>query len=58
MSLRESDPELRQLLQRLEQAERLGAAQDVPEGARYIKVSETLVQVILTWLRRTQELSR
>jgi hypothetical protein len=39
----------------LESAERLGAAEDVPEGSRVIQLSETLVNQMLDALRNERQ---
>lgn len=43
------------IIEGLENAERRGAATDIPEGARYITISETLVLQIIESLKDIQD---
>lgn len=40
------------VIEGLEQAERMGAEEDIPEGSRYIQISETLLLQIIETLKR------
>lgn len=42
---------IEQVIDVLEHAERIGTKEDKPEGNRYIKLSETLVQLLISKLR-------
>jgi hypothetical protein len=44
--------ELQDVLSVLESADRMGAVQDVPEGSRYIQISDTLARQMVEALRR------
>lgn len=43
---------LRELAQQLDEAQRVGAFEDIPEGARTIKLTDTLAREIAERLRR------
>jgi len=49
---------LKEVVKVLEDATRMGAETDEPEGARYIQISETLVDEMLMVLRDEALLSR
>ena len=43
-----------QVIDVLERAERLGAKEDKPEGSRYILLSETLVELLISKLKQLE----
>jgi len=47
--------ELRELADGFDRMERMGAERDVPEGACYVKLSDTLAQQIALTLRRAAD---
>ena len=53
-----SDKLITKLIDVFESAEMLGAEQDVPEGSRYVQISETAVMEILGILRTMQATSQ
>ena len=46
--------EIEQVIDVLERAERIGAKEDKPEGTRYIMLSETLTQLLISKLKTAQ----
>jgi hypothetical protein len=46
---------LRELARQFDQAERVGALEDVPEGARTVRITDTLAREIAERLRRIAE---
>ena len=46
-----SDKLIQKLIEVFESADRIGAERDVPEGVRYVQISETAVIEILAILR-------
>ena len=42
---------LQDVIRGLEQADRIGAERDIPEGSRYIRISETLLNEIIEALK-------
>lgn len=40
----------------LEKAERIGAATDIPEGTRYIQISETLTLQMIESLKKSMQI--
>ncbi len=50
-----SDKLISKLIETFESAHRLGAEKDVPEGSRYVQISETAIIEILGILRTIKE---
>lgn len=46
---------IQQIIDVLEVSERIGQAEDVPEGARYIQISETLTSRMIEGLKKYNE---
>lgn len=53
--LPEKEEGLQKVLDILNQADRIGAQEDSPEGSRYIQISDTLAAVMITALESALE---